>query len=45
MELTVGFYLNKKIFFMNSFGEDHPHYEELIGMKSVVLNGDLKKIK
>lgn len=45
MELSVAFYLDKKIFFMNEFRENHPHYEELIGMKSVILNGDLTKVK
>ena len=45
IELSVAFYLDKKIFFLNSFGEDHPHYEEIIGMNSVILNEDLEKVK
>jgi hypothetical protein len=45
MELSVAFYLGKKIFLMNSLEENHPYYEELIAMKSVILDGDLSKVK
>jgi len=45
MELSVAFFLGKKIFLMNAIEEDHPHYEELIGMNSIALDGDLDKIK
>jgi len=45
MELSVAFYLGKKIFFLNNIHEDHPHYEEIIGMESVVLNENLEKVK
>ena len=45
MELSVAFFLGKKIFLLHPIGEEHPHFEELIGMKSVVLNGDLDRIK
>ncbi len=45
MELSVAFYLNKKIFLLNPIKEDHPHYEELIGMNSIILNGDLDRIE
>ena len=44
MELTIAFYLGKKIFFLNPIKEDHPHYEEVIGIDKVVLDGDLGKI-
>ncbi len=45
MELSVAFYLGKKIFLMNPVNENHPHYEEIIGIDLIVLNGDLDKIK
>jgi hypothetical protein len=45
MELSVAFYLRKIIFFMNSFEENHPYYEELIALKSIILDGDLSKVK
>ena len=45
MELSVAFFLDKKIFLLNNFDEKHPHFEELIGIKSIILNGDLDKIK
>jgi len=41
MELSVAFFLQKKIFLLNPIDEDHPHYEELIAVDSVVLHGDL----
>ena len=44
MELSVAFYLEKKIYFLNPIGEDHPHYEEIIGLKPTVLNGDLANL-
>lgn len=45
MEIAVAFYLGKKIFWLNPFGEDHPHYEEIAGLDATILNGDLNKIK
>jgi len=45
MELSVAFFLGKKIFLLNPFNEEHPHFEELIGMKLIVLNGDLDKLE
>lgn len=45
MELSVAFYLGKKIFFLNPIKENHPHYEELIGMNAIVLNGKLDGVK
>jgi len=44
MEISVAFYLNKKIYFLFPILEDHPHYEEIIGLGSIILNGDLNKI-
>ena len=45
MELSVAFFLNKKIFLLHPINEEHPHFEELIGMKSIVLNGDLDNLE
>jgi len=45
IELSIAFYLGKKIFLLNKIGENHPHYEELIGIKPIILDGDLDKIK
>jgi len=45
MELSVAFFLGKQIFLLHPINEDHPHFEELIGMKSIVLNGDLDSLK
>lgn len=44
MEIAVAFYLDKPIFFLNSFNENHPFFEELVGLNSVILNGDLNKL-
>jgi hypothetical protein len=44
MELSVAFFLGKKIFLLHPINEDHPHFEELIGMKTIVLNGDLDSL-
>jgi len=45
MELSVAFYLGKKIYLLNPIGENHPYFEELISIKSTVLEGDLDKIE
>ena len=45
MELSVAFFLNKKMFLINPVGEDHPFFEELAGMELIVLDGDLDGIK
>ena len=45
MELSVAFFLDKKIFLLHPIDEKHPHFEELIGMKLTVLNGDLDNIE
>ena len=38
------FYLKKKIYLLNEIPE-LPYKEEILGMKPVILNGDLSKIK
>lgn len=45
MEIAVAFYLDKKIFFLNPFGEDHPFYEELAGLPATILDGNIRKIE
>jgi hypothetical protein len=45
MELSVAFFLNKKIFLLYPFNEKHPHFEELTGIESIILNGNLDNIK
>lgn len=45
MELSVAFFLNKKIFLMYPIAENHPLYEEIIAIEAEVLDGDLSKIK
>lgn len=44
MEISVAFFLGKKIFLLHPIEENHPHFEEIIGMQSTVLHGDLDKI-
>ncbi len=43
MEAGLALFLNKKIFLLNSIPEIS-YKEELLGMKPVVINGDLSKI-
>jgi len=45
MELSVAFFLGKKIFLLNPIDENHPHFEELSGMELVVLAGDLDNLE
>lgn len=45
MEFTVAYYLGKKIYLLNPIEEEHPHFEELIGIDVVVLYGNLDNIK
>ena len=45
MEVAVAFFLGKKIFMLNPIDEAHPHYEELVGIKSIVLEGDVDKFQ
>ena len=44
MEMGLGFYLNKPIYILNPVNKDAGNYEEVIGMGSVIINGDLSKI-
>jgi hypothetical protein len=45
MEMGLGFYLNKPIYVMNTVGKDSSNYEEIVGMGSIIINGDLSKIR
>lgn len=43
LEIGVAFFLRKKIFLLNPIPEI-PSREEILGMKPIVINGDLNKI-
>lgn len=45
MEWGLGYYLGKPIFILNGVPKDSNFYEEVYGMSTAVLNGDLTKIK
>lgn len=45
MELSVAYYLGKKIYLFDPILENHPHFEEVIGLEAIILNGNLNKIK
>jgi len=44
MEMGLAFFLNKKIYLLNSIPE-MSYKEEILGVKPVVINGDLNEIK
>lgn len=44
MEMGVAFFLKKKIYLLNEIPEIS-YKEEILGMKPIILNGDLNKIK
>jgi diphthamide synthase subunit DPH2 len=45
MEWGLAYYLNKPIFVLNGVAKDHNAHEEVYGMSTTVLDGDLAKIK
>ena len=45
LEMGLGFYLKKPIYILNPVQKDASNYEEVIGMGSIVISGDLNKIK
>jgi nucleoside 2-deoxyribosyltransferase len=45
MEWGLAYYLKKPIFLFHSVSRQHNAYEEMIGMTTAVLDGDLSKIK
>jgi len=44
IEIGLALFLKKKIYFLNGIPE-LPYKEELLGMKPIILNGDLAKIQ
>ena len=44
LELGLAFYLNKKLFLLNEIPEVS-YKEEILGMKPIIINNDLSKIK
>lgn len=45
IEIGVGFYLKKPIYILNPVSSELSYKVEILGMKPILLNGDLKKIK
>lgn len=45
IEIGLAFALNKKVFLLNPIPEYLSYTEEIKGMKPIILNGDLEKIK
>jgi diphthamide synthase subunit DPH2 len=45
MEMGLAFYLKKPIFILNPVSDDMPVYEEVVGMGSVIIDGDLMKVQ
>lgn len=45
MEWGLAYYLNKQIFILYGVNRDHPAHEEVYGMSTTVLDGDLSKIR
>ena len=45
IEIGVAFYQKKKIFIMNQVSSELSYKQEIMGMKSVFLDGDYSKIK
>ncbi len=45
IEIGVGYYLKKKIYILNPVSSELSYKQEIMGMKPVFLNGDLKLIK
>jgi hypothetical protein len=44
MEMALAFHLKKPIFILNETPPDFFLYEEIAGVKPIILNGDLRKI-
>lgn len=45
LEMGLGFYLKKPVYVMNPVPKDGSNYEEVIGLGSIFIDGDLSKIK
>lgn len=44
MEMAIGFYLDKPIYLLNDIPQDSAFLEEIIGLGSMPLSGDLQKL-
>ncbi len=44
MEMAIGFHLHKPIYLLNDIPTESPFLEEIVGMGSVPLNGDLRQL-
>lgn len=44
IEMALAFYLKKPIYLLNTPDPECPYLEEILGMGSIVLNKDLRKI-
>jgi len=44
IEIGVAFYLKKKIYILNPVSSELSYKQEIMGMKPIILNGDLSKI-
>jgi len=44
MEITIAYYLNKKVFILNEISSDNPVYDEILAIEAIVLSGDISKI-
>jgi nucleoside 2-deoxyribosyltransferase len=44
MEMGLAFHLQKPIYVLNNVDKDMPVYEEVIGMGSIILDGDITKL-
>lgn len=45
IEMALAFYLHKPIYVLNPFDPESSYLEELKGMGSIVINGDLSKLR
>jgi diphthamide synthase subunit DPH2 len=45
LEMGLAFYLKKPIYILNPISKDAANYEEVVGMGSVMIDGDLSKIE
>jgi len=45
LEMGFAFGLGKKVFMMNPVNEELPYAEEIKGMRPIIINGDLSKVK
>lgn len=45
IEIGVAFYLKKKIFILNSVSSELSYKQEIMGMKPLIIDGDLSKVR